>query len=130
MIELLIAHLLGDWVFQSRKMAVLKGQQNIIGWIFCFLHVTIYTTWFYLLSPGHSWIFYLSIFIPHFLIDKWSLVSYWQKLRDGDFWWKSYEKEGNTFNERIEMGFGGLRYAVEDNTIHLVCLWISWNFLT
>jgi hypothetical protein len=130
MIEIIIAHLLGDWVFQSRKMAVEKGKQTLKGYLYCLFHVILYTAVFYFIVPNKSMLFYLSIMIPHFLIDKWSLVSYWQRFRDGKFWWESYKENPTIFTERVEMGFAGLRYAVEDNTIHLICLYLSFVFFS
>lgn len=123
----MLAHLLGDWVFQPRKMAVKKGEQTISGWLYCILHVAIYTGCFIVLCPGHSPLFYWSIAVPHFIIDKWSLVSYWLKIIDGHFWWEVYKEPQyrDTFEERVAMAFGGLRYAVCDNTIHLVCLYLT-----
>lgn len=129
MILLLIAHLLGDWIFQSRKVAVLKGKQTIAGWAACFFHVSVYTLIFVLLIKSQTLLFYASIFVPHFVIDKWSLMSKWQKLRDGEYWYDSYLNQPTSFMERVEAGFAALRYTVEDNTIHLICLYLSWKYL-
>lgn len=129
MILLLIAHLLGDWVFQSRKVAVEKGKQNFDGWFMCLFHVSLYTFIFTMLVRHQSLLFYVSIFVPHFLIDKWSLMSKWQKLRDGKYWYEIYTDTPYSFMQRVEAGFAALRYAVEDNTIHLICLYLSWKYL-
>lgn len=134
MITYIIAHLLGDWIFQPRGMAVDKGKQTWHGYMMCLAHVCIYTTCFMVLVPDQTGLFYLSIFIPHFLIDKWSLMSHWQKWRDGKFWWQSYQDKPHgwafEFMDRVEMGFAGLRYAVEDNTAHLIFLWLSFKYLS
>ena len=66
----------------------------------------------------------MSIAIPHFIIDKWSLMSYWQKFKDGEYLWKAYEEYPTNFEARVQMGFAGMRYAVEDNTAHLVCMYL------
>ena len=129
MIQMIIAHLLGDWIFQPRKMAVEKGKQTFKGWCYCLLHVAIYTSCFIILVPHHSALFYLSIYIPHFIIDKFSLMGYWIKFRDGEDWWMAYVKEPNDFFNRVEMGFAGLRYALEDNTMHIICLYLTQLYL-
>ncbi len=131
MIQMIIAHLIGDWILQPRKMAVAKGEHTLRGWLFCFLHVSIYTLCFVVLVPHHSFWFYVSIFIPHFIIDKWSLMGYWIKFRDGVEWWKAYEikTQPDDFYARLEMGFAGIRYALEDNTAHLVCLYLTYTYL-
>ena len=129
MIQIIIAHLLGDWIFQPRKMAVEKGRQTLSGWLFCFAHVAIYTICFVFLVPHHSHLFYASIAVPHFIIDKISLMGYWIKFRDGENWWEAYEKTPDDFPKRVEMGFAGVRYALEDNTAHLICLYLTYLYL-
>lgn len=56
-------------------------------------------------------------------------MGYWIKLRDGKQWWMSYVEEPFDFDGRVEAGFAGLRYALEDNTAHLICLYISLKYL-
>ena len=126
---MIIAHLLGDWILQPRKMAVEKGKQTLHGWLMCLLHVAIYTSCFVVLIPHHSFLFYLSIYVPHFIIDKFSLMGYWIKFRDGEDWWMAYVKEPSDFFNRLEMGFAGIRYALEDNTAHLICLYLTYIYL-
>lgn len=129
MIQMIIAHLLGDWILQPRKMAVEKGKQTLGGWLMCFLHVLVYTACFVVIVPHHSFLYYLSIFVPHFIIDKFSLMSYWMKFKNGEDWWLAYANEPISFEERLQSGFAGLCYAVEDNTAHLICLYLTCLYL-
>jgi hypothetical protein len=123
-----LSHLFGDWMFQPRKMAVGKGLLTKAGWLWCLLHVSIYTTTFALITQNFDVWFLLSIFIPHFIIDKFSLLKYWMRLLDDEYWWEIYFKEPNTFENRLEMSFSGFKYAVIDNTIHLGCLYLSYIY--
>lgn len=125
MIQMVIAHMVGDWVLQPRYMAIEKGKNTLSGYLYCLLHVAVYTWCYIIFVPNQSIQFYLSIAIPHFIIDKWSLMSHWQKFKDGQFWWQAYEEYPTNFEARVQMGFAGMRYAVEDNTAHLVCMYLS-----
>lgn len=85
-VYLLFGHIVGDFFLQPKSMAVKKGASNRIA----FGHVVIYTTavyWFTysFLPKGHPiyLLWYLIIFIPHFLIDRFSLADKWLKFING-----------------------------------------------
>lgn len=150
-VYLLFGHIIGDFFLQPKSMAVKKGASNRIA----FAHVFIYTgavflfTVYFLpnLNPlekivgGLSW--YLIIFIPHFLIDRFSLADKWLKFINGrsleDFFenghkdipidklsvadkWENYHI--------LRGGFTTIVYVMVDNTSHLICLWYGFKLLT
>ena len=68
----LIAHLFGDFVFQTDWMAENKGKFNRIGWLSCIIHCMVYTLPFLLITLDWSKI--LLIFLSHFIVDKFRLA--------------------------------------------------------
>lgn len=75
--EQLIAHLLGDYVMQSDKMAQLKTKSH--KW--AFIHALIYSSAFVHLAPSlGAW---LVIFGTHFLIDRYRIALYWIRFYNG-----------------------------------------------
>lgn len=131
MVELLIAHLIGDWVLQPRSLAVNKGKYTVSGWVDCFQHVAIYTCWVAILvGLDQPFIVFVSVFVPHFIIDKFSLATYWMRFLDKEWWYACYyQKEGLSFEHEVQRGFAGLRYAVIDNTMHIICLYLTYKYL-
>lgn len=70
--ELLLAHLLGDYVFQSNWMASRKTKSSVA----CAVHVACYTAMFALLTPV-AWEGLVIIALTHFVIDRWRLAAWW-----------------------------------------------------
>lgn len=66
----LIAHCIGDYIFQSTWMALRK---NKVSWI-CAVHCFTYSVCFIPLT--HSWKALVAIFATHFLIDRFGLARY------------------------------------------------------
>jgi hypothetical protein len=113
----LLAHLTGDYLLQSKKMAIQKHKS--IKW--CGIHVTIYTVatcvWLWTINP----LVFAAVFVPHFIIDYYSLGIYWLKLIKG----RTFEDA----TEKFDVAFTCLVYAVVDNTFHLISLWLVVKFL-
>lgn len=116
--RMLLAHLCGDYLLQSKKMALQKSSS--ILW--CTAHVLIYSLMFCLfLWTVNPWIF-LAIFIPHWIIDYWSLGLYWLKLIGGRTF-DALSDKSITLASLCDVSFTCFVYAVVDNTWHLLCLW-------
>lgn len=77
MIQLFL-HLLGDFFLQNDWMAVNKSKYNKLGWLTCSLHCLLYSIPFGLYY--HSWPVFLLILLSHFIIDKFTLATYYTKL--------------------------------------------------
>ena len=124
-IKILLGHLVGDFLLQSREMAIRKTEKNWVGFIWCFVHSLIYTlTICFFLQTINPLIIFL-IFISHFPIDRWSLANKWLKLiRGRDFFSAYHSKE--KYHE-IDLIFSCIVYAVADNTIHLILLYLITN---
>lgn len=71
----IIAHLLGDFVFQSKKIVEHKKKYKARSWVLyahCFIHAVL----IYIFSPNKAiFTIPLVIFISHYLIDLWKLNS-------------------------------------------------------
>lgn len=75
----LLAHLFGDFVFQNQVMADRKK----VSHLWCLIHVTIYSLFF--IPLVESWQSLFVIWGTHFLIDRYSLVSYWMNFYGNGF---------------------------------------------
>ena len=162
---MLFGHMVGDFFLQGKNMAIKKGTSNLTA----LNHVAIYTlavlvfTLPYYTRISHitegTWLikYYLwvaVIFIPHFIIDRFSLADVWLKFINGrslkDFYenghkdipksdnkWeghtevgKEYEEYKLNLNYKILRGsFTGIVYVCVDNTAHLMCLWYGWQLI-
>jgi hypothetical protein len=75
----LIAHLFGDYVFQTQWMAGNKTKRSLP----CFVHAVFYTLPFVCITQ--SWKALLVIAVFHFVIDRWKVARYliWLKEQLG-----------------------------------------------
>ena len=67
----LLAHLFGDYVFQSHWMATRKRDSTLS----CLAHVFVYGLMFLPLSP--STLAWSVLITTHFALDHWGLADYW-----------------------------------------------------
>jgi hypothetical protein len=75
--EILIAHLFGDYVLQNHYMANRKTSSSLV----CMVHVVLYTAC-YAVAIGAgaiecSWWALVPIAVTHFFIDRFRLAKYW-----------------------------------------------------
>ncbi|MBS1729770.1 MAG: DUF3307 domain-containing protein [Bacteroidetes bacterium] len=69
----LFAHLLGDFVFQTKKMVLNKRRLKEKSWIL-YLHCLLHAGLIYIFSPDKSiWLIPFIVFITHYCIDLWKL---------------------------------------------------------
>jgi len=107
---LILGHLVGDYLFQNKRMAEAKGFFTLSGWFWCGLHSAIYSmTICFFLWNFNPWLFVL-IFLTHFPIDKFSVASWLFKLK---------------YRERVDFDKPGhlFIYAANDNALHLLLMW-------
>lgn len=119
--RIVLGHLVGDYLFQSKKMAIGKSERGWRGWCWCTLHSLIYTATVCLFLWTINPLVIFLIFLSHWPIDRWSLAKYWSKLiggRDIMTAWASTDRW-----REIDLAFSCLVYAIGDNTMHLVLMW-------
>lgn len=127
-VRVLLGHLFGDYLLQTKKMALGKSQPgwNGLGW--CWFHCLVYTAvvclfWW----TANPWVV-LIVFLSHYPIDRWSLAGRWLKLIGSrDFIAAHYS---NDQYKDLDVAFSCLVYAVADNTFHLALLYLAIRFFS
>lgn len=115
-----LGHLIGDFIFQTKEMALRKSENGWKGFWFCTLHVLIYTTSVAVLTQNFSPLFLLSVSVPHWIIDRYSLASVWLKFIKGRTFDAAYTST-DKYRE-FDISFTSIVYTVVDNTFHILCL--------
>jgi hypothetical protein len=134
----MLGHFVGDYLFQNQWMATKKSEKGWIGHFACTVHVLLYTFAIFLFTQKYNFLFLCIVAIPHWIIDRWSLATYWLRFKNG-YWMKNTwtdaplcatpspkELEQNVW----KVAFAAPVYIFNDNTLHWICLWftIKWLF--
>jgi hypothetical protein len=118
----LLGHLAGDYLLQTKHMALQKSVPGWSGIVTCTIHVGIYTAavcaFWWTLNP----VVVASVFVPHWIIDRWSLASPWLKMIRG----RTFEAAFTSRDQyrEFDIAFTSIVYTVTDNAMHLICLWL------
>ena len=119
-----LGHLIGDYLLQSKAMALNKFEKGRYGALLCTLHVFLYTlavcAMVAMIHPLSAW-FAIVVFIPHWLIDRYSFASWWLKLIKGRTFDAVFPDIMNQ-KEVFGAAFAAIVYTVTDNTFHALCL--------
>ena len=116
LIGVMFGHFVGDFFLQSRVMADNKYQSGTKGFFWCTVHVLVYTLTVAVFANNFVPLFLLGVYLPHWIVDKWSLAYHWMKL---------IGRGGLITNPNPQKtAFGAVIYVVIDQTIHLGCLYI------
>ena len=97
--ELLLGHLVGDYLLQNRWMALNKHKNALI----CFFHAAVYTTSVMIICGWTDWKWWV-VLSSHFLIDYYRIGAIWSKYIKGE----------------TELPWS----ILSDNTMHLLILWV------
>lgn len=124
---IVLGHLTADYLLQSKKMAKLKSSPSFIGFGWCLAHCLIYTACIGLFSTDWNPIFLVLVFLSHYPIDRYSLANKWLKVIGGRDILSENQAEEDEF-QKINVAFACLVYAVADNTLHLILLWLIANY--
>jgi len=119
--RIVLGHLVGDYMLQSKNMALLKSQPGWRGIKWCTIHCLIYTASVCLFLWTYNPLIVLLVFLSHWPFDRWSLASKWLKLIRGRDFIQAALSKGKF--KHIDIAFSCLVYAVVDNTMHLILLW-------
>ena len=149
--DLLVGHLLGDYIFQNDWMALNKTKMTLKGWAACAVHAWVYTTcvavttgWDVAPQGSNEFLALVLIFVVHFIQDKtrwW--VQTWMWLM-GSF---AYFRETVSYGlfHKVTDQKTGLYHLQEagvdtrprdfwaviiiDNSFHLLQLWAVQKFI-
>ena len=143
MFELLLGHLVGDYLLQNQWMAMNKSKNTLQGWIAATVHCILYTLAVCLFMWNFDWYWMLIVFLSHFPIDKFMLAEkYLHFIKGKDL--KDYVKKDQYYNnlkyqslpkrelnryDMLEGGFSSVVYTVTDNTIHLTLMWGAYQLI-
>lgn len=121
--ELLLLHLIGDYLLQTDWMAVNKTKHTRIGYGACLLHVTLYTLPFLLVTRSVNTIAF--IYFTHFFIDKYRLAIWYIQFNNMN--WNKEAIFGYPPEKPPWMSFWLM--VIIDNTLHLICNYYAVRFL-
>lgn len=126
-VRILFGHLTGDYLLQSRMMALHKGRQGWSGVLWCTIHAAVYTASIALFLWTMQPLVLAAVFVSHWIPDRWSLGQKWLGLIHGRNFIQAYG--GSDPYREINIAFSCLVYTVVDNTFHLMSLWLVGHFL-
>lgn len=131
--EIVLGHLVGDYLLQNNWMAINKGRYDTLGWLTCFVHCMLYTLAVCLITWTFTWQWMLLVFCSHFFIDKFGLAEKYLKLVKGrslkNFLDRNYIMTEVLPITTIDAGFTTFVYVVADNTMHLLLMYYGWMLL-
>jgi Protein of unknown function (DUF3307) len=123
----LLGHLVGDYLLQTKHMALHKSDPGWPGVAACTVHVALYTAAVCAFLWTLDLVVVGLVFVPHWIIDRWSLASAWLRLIRGRTFEAAYAST-DPFRE-FDIAFTSIVYTVTDNTMHLLCLWLLVRWL-
>lgn len=130
-IRIVLGHLIGDYLLQSKKQAINKTEAGSAGLAWSLWHCSLYTASVCLMMWDFRPSVMVLVFLSHWPIDRFCLGDKWLRLIGGRDLYAIYysgekyaEVEPSTI---IGLGFGCVVYAVVDNTLHLLLLWVFMN---
>lgn len=125
MFELLLGHLVGDYLLQNEWMAQNKSENTWIGWLAATVHCIIYTLAVCLIMWEWNLIWMIAVFFSHFFIDKFAF----------GYWYLKHIKGLDTYSYKmvwlseLRAGFNAVIYTVTDNTMHLLLMWGAYQLI-
>lgn len=136
-IYMMLAHFVGDYLFQDQWMATGKSKPGKEGHIACTVHVIFYTLWMFVIGGVWNPLALLIIAIPHWIIDRWSLANYVLHFKNGyspkEVWEKAPLCAAPDPDKLVanvwKVAFAAPVYIMNDNTIHWVCLFLTAKYL-
>jgi hypothetical protein len=103
--EILLGHLIGDYLLQSDWLATNKKNKGLKGLFICGLHCFIWTLSICFLLQEVEATRIVLIFVSHFILDRWNIVKWFlnktRLMPDADIW----------------------KLIIVDNTLHLGLLY-------
>lgn len=118
-----LLHFLGDYILQNEWMALNKKLNNWYGFFACFIHCLTYSIPFLLIV---GWTAFFWIFITHFILDKWNIVSWFISFKNN-----TNHIENFGFSNQTPIHISFWLYIITDNIFHFFCnTFIIWVYYT
>jgi len=125
--NILLGHLVGDYLLQSKKMALIKSAPGLNAFLWCLLHSLLYTFSICLFTGTLDPLKISLIFLSHFPIDRWSLASKWLNLIKGRNFLTTYQTKDKYWE--IDLSFSAIVYVIVDNTMHILLMAAIFKYL-
>ena len=149
MFQMLLGHLVGDFLMQNEWMALTKSKNSLEGWLAALCHCIIYTACVCVFMTNLTPIWMAVVFLSHFPIDKFSLaekymhyvkgkgmkdyvkkdISIWDIETQGLRHMVSQTKQPLNRYDALEGGFTAVVYTVTDNTMHLLIMFLAYQII-
>jgi len=136
--NLLLGHLVGDYLLQNKWMAMNKNGNSFK----CMIHCLIYTLSVCCFTECYKPLWICIVFASHFIIDRFSLADSWLDWIDGrslsDFMKNGQNNIPEEYIDEAKQdptavnyymlrgGFTALVYTAVDNTMHLVIMYLAY----
>lgn len=117
----LLGHLIGDFLLQPKVWALRKSEPSRMGFGYCTLHVAVYTLAMCTTLNAFSFTAVVSVFIPHWLIDRYSFANVWLSWIKGRTFQAAFNSK-DRYRE-FDVAFTSIVYTVVDSSFHIICLW-------
>ena len=121
-VRLILGHLFGDYMLQTKSMALAKSEKSYKGALVCALHSLIYTATIMIFLMRFNAFLFMLLFLSHYPIDRWSLASKWLDLIKGRNFVTAHMGKGEY--REIDLSFSCIVYTVVDNTMHFFLMWL------
>ena len=129
MLQLLLGHLVGDYLLQTSWMAVNKSKKTLQGWMAAIVHSVIYTLSICTLMWNFNPLWILIVFISHVFIDHYSTATWYLKHIKGMEKPRDYPNIVGIYNPYTQppttptyTSLYWIIYVVVDNTMHLLLM--------
>jgi hypothetical protein len=132
MFEMILGHLIGDYLLQNDWMATQKKKHEGLGWSACLVHCFLYTAAVCVTMGNFDIMWVVVVFFSHFAIDKFPVVEWYSKLigsRSIDKFLNEAENQEYTPHIGLRSGITVLVYVVRDNTFHIMIMYYGWKLL-
>lgn len=137
--QMLLGHLVGDYLLQNQWIALNKSKYNLVGWISALIHCILYTISVCVVMQIFDWYWMLIVFLTHFPVDKFSLGELYMDKVKGyglkKFVYNVNNAEPHKYintslgNNILLGGFTAVVYTITDNTIHLVLMYFAFQLI-
>jgi len=130
--QMLLGHLVGDYLLQNNFMALNKSKFSLKGWFACIIHCIIYTYAVCLVMQEYNWLWIAIVFLSHFFIDKFSLAALYLKALKSRDLSKIIRIDKSTvlhMPDAIQAMVTIFVVIVADNTMHLLLMFYGYNKL-
>lgn len=124
--RIILGHVMGDYLFQNNKMALSKSKKGFEGHLWCTIHALIYSVCVCIFLWKASSLVFGIAFISHWPIDRYGLGLKWSEFYRSISWRKVYQDLAKDWP--VELAFAAPVYIVVDNSMHIILMWLAFNW--